>query len=163
MRPPERAGSQVEKQHNDAGCDPKGPVIGALRPTGADTPKRWRKDDYGQQEEDAGDLEPEDSADAAKGFKESAQATAEAARSLAGYLTSGAGCRLRGGLVGRGLGSGGYALASDSSGDAQADAESAADVLRFHSVYDGSSGACRAASPFVCRLASCRAAAMEVR
>jgi hypothetical protein len=98
-------------------------------------------------------------------LKEAANAAAEAARSVAGDLAGGAGCRLRGGLIGRGLGSSGYALASNAPGDAKADAESAADVLRFHSVYDGSSDACCAASPFVCRvkLASCRAAAMEVR
>jgi hypothetical protein len=56
-------------------------------------------------------------------------------------------------LVGGGLRPGGQALAGDAPGDAKTDAESAADVLRFHSVYDGSSGACRfAASPFIYRL-----------
>jgi hypothetical protein len=105
-----------------------------------------------EEEEDAGDFKPEDAAYAAEGLKEAAYAPAQAARSLAGHFAGGAGRGLRGGLIGRGLGSGCYALAGNAAGYAKASAESAAYDLRFHSVYDGSSDACRTAFTTICRL-----------
>ncbi len=127
-------------------------MVGAAGEVQARDPGEAGEDKDKEEEEDTGDFKPEDAAHAAERLKKAAQAAAEAARSLAGHIAGGAGCGLRGGLAGGGLGSGGNALAGDTPGYAQSDAQSAADLLRLHSVYDGSSGACRAALPFVCRL-----------
>jgi hypothetical protein len=103
-----------------------------------DTPKRWRKDDYGQKEEDAGDLEPEDSADAAKGAEKAADAAGDASAGpgsrlpdrlnggpgASGVMRSGCGCL-------RGLR---QALPDHAAGDAQSRAKKPANRLRSHSV-----------------------------
>ena len=123
-------------------------------------PQRWRKDDDGKQEKDAGDFEQKDPADTAKRAEEAADTLTNAALRL--------GCGLPDGLAGRpNLGRGAehravhgiigsrrpwrqgaagwlwlrrQALPGDAPGNANADAQSAADATRSHTDYDGSSG-----------------------
>jgi hypothetical protein len=112
---------------------------------GPGSPQGRGKDQHEQQEEDAGDFKPQDAAYAAKGAQKAAYAARDAPGCLAGGLTSGAvlggsAGSWAGGQVGRGHTRCG-ALAGDARGNPQADAQSAADGVRLHSVYDGSSGA----------------------
>lgn len=124
-------------------------MVGTLEPTGPYTPEGGSKDDDRQEEENAGDFKPEDAAYAAEGAQETAYAACDAAGSLASHLTCRAvlyscGCGgLWSGLASRSLGAGRYLLAGDAPGDTQADSESATDGVGFHTVYDGSSAACR--------------------
>jgi len=160
---PEGRDGEVKEDQGYTGVDKEFYVVGALCVVHAGDPGEAAEDYDKKEEEDAGDFKHEDSANTAERLKEAADAPAETTRSVAGYLAGGAGCGLRGWLIGRGLGSGRNALAGDAAGNAKTDAECATDVLRFHSVYDGSSAACRAALPLICRFTSCRAAAIEVR
>jgi hypothetical protein len=124
-------------------------MIWAVGPTKAGSPEGGSKDHHRQQEEDAGDLKPDDSAYAAEGAQEAANPTSNATRSLACGLTSGAdsGKRFSGDLSSRGwrvasgLGAGSYALAGDAPRDANSYANSATNGLRFHFEFDGNSAA----------------------
>ncbi len=62
-------------------------MVGTVGVAQAGAPERGREDDHRQEEEDAGDFEPEDAADTAEGLEESAEAAgdagAEAARGAA--------------------------------------------------------------------------------
>ena len=53
-------------------------MIGPLRPTCPHAPQIRAKDDYRQKEEDAGNFEPDDAANAPKGTKKTAHATGNA-------------------------------------------------------------------------------------
>ena len=131
-------------------------MIGAVEAAGPDAPQSGGKDDDGQEEENAGDFKPENSAYTAEGLQETAYAAGDAPGDLTGRLPFGAALRdgFSGWLLRRRVGcssrTGSDSLAGNASGDAKTDAEGAADGFRFHSVYDGSSGGCRTAfSPFV--------------
>jgi hypothetical protein len=144
-------------------------VIGTVHEAGPGAPKRGGKHNHRQQKEDSGDLKPQDAAHPAKGAQKTAHATGNSARYLSGSLPgspalSGSGCNRRGrGLFGSGFSAGGHALACNTPGDPQADPQSAANGVRFHTVYDGSSDPWRASFegwlPFRC----CSQPATEVR
>lgn len=121
-------------------------MIGTVREAGPGAPKRGGKDQNRQEEEDAGDLKPENASHTAKGPQKTSHATGNAAGDLSGSLTGSAVLSSGGSSslwVGRRLGGGfnasGCTLACDAPGDPQPDAQSAADGVRFHSIYDGSS------------------------
>ncbi len=105
------------------------------------------------QKKDSCNFEPEDSANAAEGAEETAQAAAHGSPGL----ERGAGSRLAGVKVPvpgagnqsggmhlqtsrRGLGRNRQTLPGNASGDADCDAQSAADPVSSHTVYDGSNG-----------------------
>ena len=149
-RPPERSDSQVEKNHRSADRE----IAGNLTDPGPALPKAQHEEGCEQKEECAGDLEPDDATYAAKGPQEAADSLADAAAFLSrdtcgsSYLRLNLGDAVggRGGLgvdVRRarwGLRGACNPLAGNAPGDANADAQSAANVLRSHPVYDGSSG-----------------------
>jgi len=105
-----------------------------VRPAQAHSPDCGTEDDHRQEEEDACDFEPEDSADAAERAQKPADTASNTARSLPCNLAGGAG--LCGGghwlLAGAALGTGRQALTGNASGDAESDTKSAADGLRLH-------------------------------
>jgi hypothetical protein len=113
-------------------------VIGAVREAGPGAPKRGGKHNHRQQKEDTGNLEPEDAAHPAKGTQKSTHATGNAARCLPGSLTGGPALSGSGWLrrrrVGSGFCAGSHALTGDAPGDPQANPQSAANGVRFHSV-----------------------------
>ena len=133
-------------------------MVAGMRVVGDGAPKRGSEDDDGKQKEDAGDFEPENTAHAAEGTQESAHAAAHGTPGLYG----GARCGLAGGAVwvvrtlglgagnwsvlmhlrhcGRGLRGSRQALPGHAPGDADSDAQGAANPARSHTVYDGSSG-----------------------
>ena len=130
---PEGRGAEVEEECDDHGGDDKVAVVGAVCPAEAGLPQDRGEDQHRQEEEDACDLEPEDSAHALKGAQKAAQAGSDAAGGFAGCLGGGAG--LLGAvlnLTGHGLGAGGHVLAGNAAGDAQAGAEDPSDGLRLH-------------------------------
>ena len=113
-------------------------MVRAGEPTGADAPKGRGKDDHGQGEEDAGDLKPDDSADAAERAQKPANATSD---STAGLTCGSPGCAgLSGGDRGclrLGRGGGSFCscrglLAGNAAGDAESGADDTADGVRFH-------------------------------
>lgn len=113
-------------------------------------PESWAKHNDRQKEEGASDLKPEDSAHAAKRAHKAADALADSAAGVRGDVAGGlayspADWRRGGGCLTLRLASPGRrrfvdALADDSPCDTHADPQSAPDVPRSHSVYDGSSG-----------------------
>src|ERR1035441_8131893 len=150
----------------------------AVSVAGPGSPEGRGKDDYGQEKEDAGDFKPEDAAYAAEGAQKAANAACDAPGCLSGRLTGDAALggsvgNWAAGQVGRGhtrcggtdggfcIGSG--ALACDAPGNPQADAQSAADGVRLHSVYDGSSDAGGLFFHSSWPVLSCPQTAMEVR
>ena len=133
-------------------------MIGAAGPTGTHLPEIRREYDHREQEENAGDLKPDDPTHTGKG----PQKAAHAASNVPGGLAGDSGCfssDLPGrapwndwprGLPGR-WGAGGridagrHLLAGNFPGHAQAHAHHAAYPVGFHLVYDGISDARRAA------------------
>lgn len=107
-------------------------MIGPVSPTEARSPRGGPEDDDGEKKKHAGHFEPENSADARKRANEAADAFAEIACGLAGDLAGGAASLGGKWIASRGLGSRGEALAGEASGNAEADAEGAADGLRLH-------------------------------
>jgi len=177
--PPERRDAEVEEEHNHHDGDDKGPMIWAMLPTGAGVPHGGRKDDDRQHEEDAGDLKPEDAADAAEGVQKAADATGHAPRGFSGGVPGFAACGARIDMridmrICRRMSSllrrrcrmrlAGKMPACDAPGYAESNAQGAPDGLRFHSVYDGSSGRRRSAF-YTCRFgfAGCSQASVAVR
>jgi len=156
-RPPERTNPEVEKHHDNQSSFQKRSVIGTGSPTGSHAPQVWCKDDDRQKEKDAGHFKPDNSAHAPEGTQKPAHAARHSARvnrrpprRLSGPLAPN--CRVSsrlgigrdsnlGWLRGSGLRRGRQVLTGDASGDAQACAKHAANLLWFHSVYDGSSDA----------------------
>lgn len=139
-------------------------MIGTVEATGPDAPKGWSKHDHGQKKEDAHDFKPDNAAYAAEGAQKAAYAAGHAPCSLTGSPAMG-GSRgnWAGGHTGSGLRVSGCALADDAPRDAQADAQSAADGVRFHSAM---MVAAPLAEPVFCKLLPlpcCRETAMEVR
>jgi hypothetical protein len=126
-------------------------VIGAVSPTGSHAPQVWGKHNDRQKEEDAGNFEPQNAADPAKGAQKAAHAAGDSslpglARGLPDSFSSmllGVACgrlgleRLRGG----GLRGSRQPLARHLAGNAQSRTENAAYSLRSHTIYDGSSDA----------------------
>ena len=149
-RPPEGSDSEVEKNYRGADRE----IAGNLTDPGPGLPKAQRKKGCEQKKECAGDLKPDDATNPAKGPQEAADSLADAATCLSCDARGSSCLRLnlgdavggRNGLaVNMRRACGGLRSTHDSSaGDApcnaNADAQSAADVLRSHSVYDGSSG-----------------------
>jgi hypothetical protein len=112
-------------------------MVWAVRPVHASSPDRGAEDYHGQEEENAGYLQPQDSAYTAEGAQKAADTASKTARSLARNLAGGAGlssggCGLRRWMIGAGLGGRGHALPGNASGDAESDTKSAADGLRLH-------------------------------
>jgi len=113
---------------------------------GAHAPGHLPKDQHKQQEEDAGYLEHEDSADPAKRTNKAAQATGDVGRGFAGLASfdslgrPNANSRSRtGGRSARVCSGAGQALPCHSPRDTKSHAQHSANGLRFHPVYDGSS------------------------
>jgi len=98
-------------------------VIGALDVAGPGAPKRRSKNDHGQKEEHAGDFKHEFAAYAAEGAQKATDAADDSPGNLSYYLSGGLTVPRRAGGVLRGCG---CALAGDTSGNAQADTECAA-------------------------------------
>jgi hypothetical protein len=105
------------------------------------SPDHWREDHYKQEKEHAGDFEPDDSAYAGKGTKESSHASRHAARHLSsgatgilcvrrtrlrvlGWLCGGLGCSLR--LTSK-------LLSRHAPGKAKANSRDAPYLFRLHS------------------------------
>jgi len=132
--------AKVKENRYNNGRGNERAVIGSVHPAYACAPNRGREDQDRKQEEDAGDLEPENAADALEWAQEIADTLGDAAADT-GCGFSGrrpgwqGGCNLRWwcGLCCC------QALAGDASNDAEPDAEDAADLFRSHPVYDGSS------------------------
>jgi hypothetical protein len=122
-------------------------VIGTVGPTGPHAPKVWGKDDYRQQKEDSGYLEPDNAAHAAEGAQKAAHAARNAAAGLPDRLPGspasnvGSCDRLCLRRAGCGLCAARQVLACNAARNAQSNAQGAAYSLRSHSVYDGSSDA----------------------
>jgi len=141
---PERADGEVEKDQQKRGGAEEFLVIGTLCPTLFVYPERADKDEREEEEEDAGDLEPEDSANAPEGAQKAADAAGDAAAGLnsraGNILADGAGWKTGALWLGHGgLRAARDALARDAAGNTHASAQDAAEFLWFHSVYDGSS------------------------
>lgn len=114
-------------------------MIGAVVPTGACLPELRSEDENRQQKEDARDLEPENAPYAAKRAQKAANSLGNAATGAADGLPCGSSlpcnrcvpcgrCRWARELP-----------ASGTAGNANSNAQCAANGLRFHSVYDGNS------------------------
>lgn len=129
-------------------------MIGAMRPTRPHAPQIRAKDDHRQEEEDAGNLEPDNAAHAPEGTEKAAHATGNASAGLSSGLPCGLyaiRCICNGLRVWLGLGGSlphgsGFdrsrqPLASHLAGDAQSCAKDTANKLSSHTVYDGSSEA----------------------
>jgi hypothetical protein len=121
----------------------------------ARSPERRGKDDHRQKKENAGDLKPEDAAHATKRPKESRDTLTHAVPSLSCNAACGlcAGpalhdrCRLNCRRLRSACGRWCLcrdALTRNSTGDSHSYAQNPANVSRFHTVYDGSSGTWRA-------------------
>ena len=120
-------------------------MVRTVQPAQARLPQDRAEDGDGQEEEDACDLKPENSADAAKRLEKAAHATGSSAGHFAGGLSRSAGllclklagrltCLPARALRTRSLSAGSNALPGNASGDAETDAEGATDGLRFHFV-----------------------------
>lgn len=113
-------------------------MIGAVKVAGPGAPEGGGKDHHGQEKEDASDFQPENAAYAAKRAEKTSHSAGDSPCNLSGGLTCGAalggGGRLARGGAGGGLRAGGHALAGDASGDAETDAQSTANGVRFHFV-----------------------------
>lgn len=100
-------------------------MFGAMEVAGPYAPKVRSEDYNGQEKEDTGDFEPQDTTDAAKGPEKAAHATGNASAGLTGGSAgrSVLGRRDRRSLADRGAGGRGctgcHALAGDATGDAQ--------------------------------------------
>jgi len=139
-------------------------VFWAVGVAEAGAPEGGREDQHWQEEEDAGDLEPDDGAGAAEGAEESAEGAGETAAGAAcdSALRARIACRWTGLRDGRGFGDG-QALACHAPCNAYSDAQDAAYGLRFHfdmmvTAVPESGAFCRFR-----RLASCRPVAIAVR
>jgi hypothetical protein len=153
-RPPERADPEIEKDHHNAGSNQEHAMIWALRPTRTHAPQIRAKDDYRQKEENAGNFEPDDAANAPEGTEKAAHSAGNASAGSSGSLPCGSkaarcihnGLGLRLGLkwslLRRSvLCSGRKPLACHLASDAQPRAKDPANKLSSHTVYDGSSDA----------------------
>ena len=80
---PEAADAKIKKNYNDHRRCKKRPMIGALLPACPCAPEDWAEDQNGEQEEDAGNLEPDFAADAAEGLEKAAESAGYSAGSLA--------------------------------------------------------------------------------
>src|ERR1700691_6002151 len=147
-------------------------MVGTVKIARPGAPQGRAKDDDGQEKEDAGHLKPQNAAYAAKGAQKAAYAACDTLGRLCGCLTGGP--ALGGGVGNRADGPGhrGHsrrgcagcgALAGDASGNPQANAQGAADGVRFHSIYDGSSVAFGRPFSQCMAVLSCPQPAPEVR
>jgi len=153
VRAPEGADSQVEKDRR--GDDGEIAGNGVAAESGPVLPQAQSEDSGEQKKEEAGDLEPNDAAYAAEGTQESSNAPVGPLPGLGCDLLDRLACSL--GLLetggerhgrahtgarraGAGLRMSGNPLPHDAPGDANADAQGAANDSRSHTVYDGSSG-----------------------
>jgi hypothetical protein len=148
-RTPEGSHAQIEEDRDHNGRYPERAMI---RPVGVAEPRApdgRRKNNRRQQEEYAGDLKPQNAAHAAKRAQKTTDAGAQPLARPHGCLCRGS-CRWSGSiyrdslwlcncLISCGLRPSREPLAGDASCDAKPDAESPADGLRSHPVYDGSS------------------------
>jgi hypothetical protein len=123
-------------------------VVGTGGPAQAGSPDGWRKHHNRQQEESAGNFEPQDAAHSPEWPEQAANALRHTAAGLsnsspglrglpaAGNLNTSACSHLRSGWRGCG---GSDALPCHASGYPDSDAQHPPDVFRLHSVYDGNS------------------------
>ena len=138
--------------------------------------RRRAKTNGEQKKEEAGDFEPNDAAYALEGTQDSANAAAGLLPGLGCDLLDRLACRLglletageRHGLpctgardAGAGLRMSCHPLPHNAPGDANADAQGAANDSRSHSVYDGSSGHGALRRPP--QIPGCSSTGMEVR
>ena len=173
-RAPESADSQVEKDRR--GDDGKIAGNGVAAESGPVLPKAQSEDGGEQKKEEACDFEPNDAAYTLEGTQESAHAPAGALPGLGCDLLHGLGCSLglletageRHGLpyagardAGAGLRMSCHPLPHNAPGDANADAQGAANDSRSHPVYDGSSGHGALRRPP--QIPGCSSTGMEVR
>jgi hypothetical protein len=148
---PECGDSEVEKNHSRANRE----AAGDSADSGPALPKTQSEEGREQKEECAGGLKPDDSANAAEGAEKAADTFSYGAPGFRCDARSGLRLRASWGDEGRSSGEGLHigdglirtggrgarnATACDASGDADADTKGAANVSRFHTVYDGSSG-----------------------
>lgn len=116
-------------------------MVRAVSPAEAGAPGGGSENHYGQKEKDASNFKPEDSTDALEWAQKTADPTRDATSGLTGDLPGGAagdlalagtGASSRHRPAGGSLGAGSYALAGNTSRDAETDANGAANGLRLH-------------------------------
>jgi hypothetical protein len=139
-----RCDPEIQEDPYEDGRSHEGAMIGALHPAGARLPKLWHKDDYRQQKEDARNLKEHDATHAAKGPKESADASATLRSDAPDGLPCGS--NLPCSMIGCCSFHSSWCsritcepLASHAARNAEPDAERSPNGLRLHSVYDGNS------------------------
>lgn len=147
-------------------------MVRPMRVTSANPPESRCKNNDGQKEENTRDFEPKDSTNPAKRGQKPASSLCRPATHAA-HNSSGISLRFNhlrrkrcacGGRSGRrGLGSCGYLLANEASGDPDPDSQRSTNGLRFHSDYDGISVPCFVGSSHLFGLPSCPRAVREVR
>ena len=163
-RAEKRSYAEIEKQQHDSQADQKRAVIRPGRPAEAAAPHSRGKHHHRQREEDAGNLKPQNAPDALEGPQKPSHAASQAAGRLAGNVDGGpyrltrllcpaGGRRLAQlALLARSVGGGalpghafschsfsGHTFSGHTSGDAESDAQGAANGLRLHSQFDGNS------------------------
>lgn len=145
-RPPEGTRAQIEKDGHQRGENQELRAIFDLCPTVPHAPEAPGKDQHKEKEKNARHFQPHEATHTAEGAQEAAHATRNAPCRPSGRCSanSSAGDGLRRGRGSSGLRScilraGGHALPDNASGNPQPDTEDAANLLSFHSDYDGSS------------------------
>jgi len=124
-------------------------MVWSVRIAEPGAPHRWGKNDSRQQEKDAGNLKPQNPADAPERAQKTTDSPSNALAGTLRGLDCGAHRIACCGRVGnpnslycRRLSAGSQPLAGEASGYAKPDAKSPADGLRSHPIYDGSSVLC---------------------
>jgi len=137
-RAPEGTDSKIGEDDNNNGGRNKGSVVGAVSIAHSRTPERGSENEYRQEEENAGNLKPENAADAAKGLQKSAQAAGKATGGFHGCLTPRS--KPVGPAIDRTLGArggrtglaGGQALTRNTARHSQSNSKYAANGFRSH-------------------------------
>jgi hypothetical protein len=137
-RAPEGTDSKIGEDDNNNGGRNKGSVVGAVSIAHSRTPERGSENEYRQEEENAGNLKPENAADAAKGLQKSAQTAGKATGGFHGCLTPRSepvgpaidrALGVRGGRTGL---AGGQALTRNTACHSQSNSKYAANGFRSH-------------------------------
>jgi hypothetical protein len=173
-RPQERVHAQAEKQHHDSGCNQERAVIGPAQPAGSNPPERGRKNYHGQEKEHTHDFQPQNGSHTAKRPQKASHTARNATGGCPGNAPRSFNVLPCGAALGRPIDhrlagnrgtvcAGRRALAGDAPRDAQADAESAANGVWFHSIYDGSSTITAPFFNICCSFLSCSNSVADVR
>ena len=139
-RPPEAADTEIQENDDNHRRCHKRPMVGSLLPARPSSPQNRTEDQNGEEEEDAGNLQPDFAADAAEGLEESAESASHTAGGLpCGAATVGgfSGWRTRLGIRRNRIGLLAFAhdgLAGRTTRHAQSDAQHPADGFRSHFV-----------------------------